>query len=103
VTQEAADSAVLGLCELVGTTDRTSANATFQDRSHQTLHVIAAATEGVDRAVAGALLQAKQVVEADLEAPELPPGFAGDVGALLDATRAALAAIGVDAVDCAEP
>ncbi len=100
VTSDASDESILGLCELVGATDRDSAVATFQDRSHQTLHVIAAATEVVDRGAAAGLLEAKQVVESDLTEPVLPEGFAGDVEALLEATRGALEAIGLEPPAC---
>jgi len=100
VTPNAADEAVLGLCEIVHATDRDSAAAAFADRSHQTLHVIAAATEEDDRAAAAGLLIAKQLVEADLSEPTLPEGFAGDVEALLVATRGALEAIGLAAPPC---
>ncbi len=100
VTGDAADEAILGLCEIVDSTDRDSALSTFLDRSHQTLHVIAAATEVVDRGAAADLLETKQVVESDLTKPVLPGGFAGDVEALLGATRGALDAIGLDAPSC---
>jgi hypothetical protein len=62
--------------------------------------VIAAAVEEVDRAVAAELLEAKQAVEADLTEPVLPAGFPDHVGSLLDATRAALDTLGLDAPDC---
>lgn len=100
VTKAAADEAILGLCELAGAPDRDSADAIFLDRSHQTLHVIAAATEVVDRAAAGDLLAAKQQVEADLAASALRDAFAAHVEALLEATRAALGVIGLDAPPC---
>lgn len=100
VTPRAAEEAVRGLCDLRTATDRVEAEATFLDRAHATLHVIAAATEVRDRSGAANLLEAKQKVEADLAGTELPPSFAADVRALIDATRAALAAIGLDAPAC---
>ena len=100
VTPDAADEAILGLCQIVGATDRDSAASTFLDRSHQTLHVIAAATEVVDRGAAADLLEAKQVIESDLTEPMLSEGFAGDVEALLRATRGALEAIGLEGPAC---
>ena len=100
VTAEAAAGAVRGLCDLASATDRAEAEATFLDRSHETLHVIAAATEVRDRGAAAGLLETKQRVEADL-AGDLPPEFAADVEALIEATRAALDAIGLDAPACA--
>jgi hypothetical protein len=100
VRPEATDEAVLGLCAIAGATERDAAEAAFADRSHQTLHVIAAAVQEVDRAVAAELLEAKQAVEADLAEPALPAAFPDHVGSLLDATRAALDTIGLDAPDC---
>lgn len=100
VTAEAATAAVRGLCDLESATVRAEAEATFLDRSHETLHVIAAAAEVRDRGAAADLLEAKQRVEADLLGADLPPEFAADVGALIDATRAALDAIGLDAPAC---
>ena len=100
VTAEAADEAILGLCALVGETDPEAAEATFVDRSHRTLHVIAAAAEAEDRAAAGRLLEAKQVVEADLQEDDLPAGFPADVEALLEAANAALATIGLESTGC---
>lgn len=100
VTPEAAAEAVRGLCDLESATDRAEAEATFLDRSHETLHVIAAATEVRDRDAAADLLEAKQRVEADLVDLDLPPGFAADVGALIQASRAALDVIGLDSPAC---
>jgi hypothetical protein len=100
VTQTAADEAVLGLCDLRDETDIAEANATFIDRSHQTLHVIAAAAEEVDRIASSALLEAKQRVEADLGGAELPPGFAVDIRFLLQAVRAAIDVIGLEPAGC---
>jgi hypothetical protein len=100
VIPDAAAEAVLGLCDLTAVTDRDAAATVFFDRSHQTLHVVAAATEVVDRTAAANLLIAKQAVEEDLRRPILPGGFSADVEALLSATREALAAIGLDAPAC---
>ncbi len=100
VTPDAAAEAIRGLCAVAGATERDAAAATFFDRSHQTLHVVAAATEVVDRTAAADLLIAKQAVEADLVEPVLPRGFERDVEALLAATREALASIGLDGPPC---
>ena len=100
VTPEAAREAVLGLCELRSTTDVLRAEATFLDRSHATLHAIAAAAEARDRTSAAALFEAKQRVEAALARPELPPRFRRDVETLIDTTRDALDAIGLDSPAC---
>lgn len=100
MSAEAGTRAVAALCDLRGASDRDTANATFFDLVHQTLHVLAAATERVDRVPAAGLLEAKQVVEADLQSDSLPPGFREDVDHLLDATRAALETVELPAPDC---
>jgi uncharacterized membrane protein YccC len=100
VTPDAARRAVLGLCELGSTTDALTAEATFLDRSHATLHAIAAEAEARDRPSASALLEAKQRVEAALARDGLPPRFQRDVENLIDATRTALDALGIGAPAC---
>lgn len=100
VTPDSAAAAVQGLCDVRDAPDAPAANAAFYDRTHQELHVIAAATEERDRQAAGALLEAMQRVEADLERPLLPGGFSADVEALAGATRGALDAIGLDVPAC---
>jgi hypothetical protein len=100
VTPDAAVAAVQGLCDVRDAPDAPAASATFYDRTHQELHVIAAATEIRDRAKAASLLEAMQRVEAELDRPLLPPGFSADVETLVGATRGALASIGLDAPGC---
>lgn len=100
MTAEAGAAAVAALCDLRSAPDLDVANATFFDRAHQTLHVLAAATETVDRVPSAALLEAKQRVEADLRFDTLPPGFRADVEALLDAVRAALVAVALPDRGC---
>jgi hypothetical protein len=100
VTSDAAVTTVQGLCDVRDAPDAPAANATFYDRTHQELHVIAAATEEQDRAKAASLLEAMQRVEAELERPLLPAGFPTDVESLVGATREALASIGLDAPGC---
>lgn len=102
VTQRDAEDAMRGLCEVraVDASDRDRANALFYDRSHQELHVIAAATEVRDPPAAGRLLQAMQRVEADLKGPRLPATFGEDAEALIAATANALATIGLTSPSC---
>ena len=102
VTQRDADVAMRGLCEVraVGASDRDQANALFYDRSHQELHVIAAAAEVRDAPAAGRLLQAMQRVEADLRGHRLPATFGGDVEALIAASANALASVGLSSPSC---
>ncbi len=100
MTAEAGTAAIAALCDLRGSADRDPANATFFDRAHATLHVLAAATETVDRVPAAGLFEAKQVVEADLQSDKLPPSFREDVEDLLTASRTALEALDLPAPDC---
>lgn len=100
MTADAGTQALTALCELRSVTDLDQANALFFDHAHLTLHVLAAATEPVDRVPAAGLLEAKQVVEADLLADTLPVTFADDVGALLVATRGALETVDLPAPGC---
>jgi hypothetical protein len=102
VTQRDADDVMLGLCEVlaVGDSDRDRANALFYDRSHQELHVIAAATEVRDRPAAGRLLQAMERVEADLRGHRLPATFGADIEGLIAVSANALAAINLTAPSC---
>lgn len=102
VTVEDARRAVSALCEIAAheVAARDAANATFYDRAHQTLHVIAAAVEVRDRAAAAALQQDKGVVEEDLARQRLPRSFADDVMALVSGTRDALARVGIDVPPC---
>lgn len=100
VTTDAADAAVLGLCDVRDAPNPSAADSAFFDHTHDELHVIAAATEERDRRAAASLLEAMQRVEADLEAPQLAAGSSQDVEALLGATRDALGAIGLSAPDC---
>ena len=102
VTERDADEAMRGLCQVraVDASDRDGANALFYDRSHQELHVIAAAAQVRDPPAAGRLLQAMQRVEADLRGARLPATFGEDVEALIVASANALAAIGLPSPTC---
>jgi hypothetical protein len=100
VTPDAAAEALGAMCEMRGATERDEANALFFDRAHQTLHVLAAATEETDRVPAAGLLETMQAVEADLRSDSLPETFSDDVANLLDATRRALGTVGLPAPGC---
>lgn len=101
VTPDAASAAVLGLCEVMSQLpeDPEAASATFDDRVHEELHIVAAATQVQDRTAAAALLRAKERVEADLAGPGAADA-GSDVDALLKAVRSALAVIGLTVPDC---
>jgi hypothetical protein len=77
-----------------------AARTTFYDRSHDALHDIARDLDPVDRAAAGRLLEAKQQVEAGLDADPPPPGLAADLDRLAGVTRAGLALLDVDVPPC---
>ncbi|MEO8292175.1 MAG: hypothetical protein ABI635_03465 [Actinomycetota bacterium] len=100
VTAEAAADAVGAMCQMRRSVNRDEANALFFDRVHQTLHALAAATEVVDRIPAAGLLEAKQAVEADLQAETMPQSFSADVADLLGATRDALATVALPDPGC---
>ncbi|MGH2529063.1 MAG: hypothetical protein ACRDH0_07010 [Actinomycetota bacterium] len=101
VSQDAADRAVSGLCEMrTNAGDRDAANRVFYDRSHEQLHAIAAAAQLGDPAVAGRLLRAKERIEADLRPERFPGGFVRNLDALIGATGDALEAIGLEAPRC---
>ncbi len=103
MTPEAADRAVGALCSMLALDppDRARLTSLFEDRAHEELHVIAAATQERDRAAAGRLLVAKERVESDLAQAEPPPSTPDDARTLLQRTREALVAIGLRAPACA--
>jgi len=77
-----------------------AAERTFLDRSHDTLHVLALALEDVDRATAGELLLAKQLVESDLESTPVRDSLAKDLGRLGEVTRSGLARLEISTPPC---
>lgn len=79
--------------------DPESARGIFFDRAHDPLHDIAAAAEDVDRSSAARLLEAKQAVEANLEAMAAP-GLASDLERLITATRDALKELSISTEGC---
>ncbi|MDP8938026.1 MAG: hypothetical protein M3O23_09925 [Actinomycetota bacterium] len=95
--------ALQGVCQArahAAVGDVEQARRTFFDRSHDTLHVLALALEPVDRAKAGELLLAKQLVEADLESTPVREGLARDLGRLGEVTRSALARLEISTPAC---
>ena len=92
-----------GLCAAAGQAaggDIDTARQTFFGQSHEGLHLIARALQDDDRAAAGALLEAKQKVEADFTTP--PPGaqVAADLRRLAELTRSSLARFKVGVAAC---
>jgi hypothetical protein len=92
---------VEALCEAKDEAPRhpEEARTTFFDRAHDSLHDIAAASGEVARSSAARLLEAKQAVEADLEAMGTPE-LASDLGRLIAATRDALKDLSVSTEGC---
>jgi hypothetical protein len=87
------------LCEAISSGDGELAAARFAERIHTPLHELADAAQREDRGVAAELLEAKQRVEARLEA-----GGAQEVVPLLvalePAVREALAVTGMSTAPC---
>jgi hypothetical protein len=81
--------------------DPAAAATIFHDRAHDRLHELALAVDPSSRAVAGRLLEAKAVVERDLESPQDGTALAADLRRLVTAGRQALAALSVAPPPCA--
>ena len=105
VTQAQADEAMGGLCEIAagGLVEMADVDEAFHGRAHDALHAVAAEAQEVDPVVAGALLEAKYVVETDLEEATPPPDLPAHAGALVVAFADALEAIGLQPARCAVP
>lgn len=105
VTQAQADEAMGGLCDIAAgeLTDMADVHEAFHGRAHEALHAVAAEVQEVDPVVAGALLEAKAVVEADLEEETPPPDLQGHAVNLVAAYSDALLAIGLVPADCLLP
>jgi hypothetical protein len=92
-----------GLCVVrrQAATQPSAAGATFYDRSHAGLHTLASDLEAKgQQAAAGRLLEAMQVVEADIAASPQPPPFSADVGRLVAVTRSGLDLLSIRAPAC---
>ena len=102
VSQDQADEAMTALCDIAEerVASFEEARAAFQNRAHETLHHVAAAAQEEDTASAAALLEAKSVVETDLEQDEAPAELAAHTAALAEATAGAIRAIGLRAQPC---
>ena len=88
--------ALAGLCEAAESP--ATARALFFDRSHEALHTVARGVEEVDRAQAGALLQAKEKVESELDAR--PANLPDDLRRLAASYRASLGRLAIEAPPC---
>jgi len=95
--------ALAGLCVAHDQAGRTPTRvrATFFDRSHGTLHVLARALENVDRRSTARVLEAMYRVEADLKFDRPPASLPADLDALIAAARAGLRRLDEPAAGCA--
>ena len=102
VTQDQADEAMAALCDIAEgrVTAFDEIQAAFNNRAHETLHHVAAVAQEEDPAAAGTLLEAKSVVETDLEEEEPPAQIADHVAILAEATASAIRVIGLNAGAC---
>ena len=103
VSQTDADTMIAGLCEMsveLGD-DVVAARTVFYDDVHERLHRFATKAEVIDTALAGALLEAKQLVEADLESAAVPTDYGGHLNRLLAVTQDAVVQLGFGDPGCA--
>jgi hypothetical protein len=102
-TQAQADEAMSGLCAIAagGLSEMADVHDAFHGRAHETLHAVAAQTQEIDAVVAGSLLEAKAVVETDLEEAAPPADLPTHAQALVVVFAAALETIGLQATACA--
>jgi len=102
-TQAQADEAMGGLCDIAAgdLTEMADVNEAFHGRAHEGLHAVAAEVQEVDAVVAGVLLEAKAVVEAELEETAPPADLPTHAQALVAAFAGALETIGLQATACA--
>jgi len=94
--------AVQGLClaRSQADADAKSVRGTFYDRSHEPLHTLARTLETIDRGLSARLLEAKEAVEADVNAQPLPATLAADLDHLIDVTGQVLERLAVPAIPC---
>ncbi len=94
--------AVEGLClaRSQADTDPKSVRATFYDRPHEALHTLARTLESLDRGLAARLLEAKEAVEADVNAQTLAATLAADLDHLIDVTHQVLERLAIPAIPC---
>jgi hypothetical protein len=102
IAQHQANEAMSALCDIARgrVTAFEDVRAAFQNRAHETLHHIAEVAQEEDTASAAALLEAKSVVEADLEQDEAPAELAAHTATLAEATAEAIRVIGLNAGTC---
>jgi len=94
--------ALAGLCVARDQAGRTPTRvrATFFDRSHGTLHVLARALENVDRSATARVLETMNRVEVDLASDRPPTSLGADLDRLISTTRAGLRRLDQPASGC---
>jgi hypothetical protein len=102
IAQHEANEAMSALCDIARgrVTAFEDVRAAFQNRAHETLHHIAEVAQQEDTASAAALLEAKSVVETDLEQADAPAELAAHAATLAEATASAIRVIGLNAGGC---
>jgi hypothetical protein len=102
VAQHQANEAMSALCDIAEgrVTAFDEIQAAFNNRAHETLHHVAEVAQEEDPAAAGALLEAKSVVETDLEEEEPSAEISDHVAILAEATASAIRVIGLNAGAC---
>lgn len=100
--EEELQDAVTAICTArnEAPTDPDAAEVAFLDRAHIPLHVIAAAVEDEDRALAGRLLEAKQAVEEEFAGKTDPDELTEGFEELLVVTVEALKVLEIPASEC---
>jgi hypothetical protein len=101
-TQAQADVAMDGLCDIAAgiLTEMADVHEAFHGRAHEILHHVATEVQAIDPRIAGDLLEAKSVVEADLEEATPVPELPAHAGALAEAFADALQTLGLRAPPC---
>jgi hypothetical protein len=102
VSQADADAMIGGLCEMSNELrdDVGGGRTVFYDAVHERLHRLAAEVQGLDAVLAGALLEAKQLVEADLGSPDPPPAYGAHLDGLLPVAQEAVVLLGLGDPGC---
>jgi hypothetical protein len=105
IAQDQANQAMSALCDIAEgqVTAFEDVRAAFETRAHETLHHIAEVAQEEDTGSAAALLEAKSVVETDLEQDAPAAQIAAHAAALAEATATAIRAIGLNAGACSRP
>jgi hypothetical protein len=101
-TQAQADQAMGGVCDIASgaVTEDNDILEAFHTRAHDILHLVATQAQQTEPPVAGALLEATSVVEADLLVAPFPSELPAHAQALAAALADALRTIGLEAAAC---